>query len=233
MLEALDSSEKAKQELLQEVIAFRKQSVFALILAVLFLLITVYLYYELKQSKTALKTSNAVLEETNARLKASEKQLEEQNLKIVALNKALDPFRQQYIQENAPVAAGSPEPYSGRLTWGRQRGTLKNDAGKPLVGYIIYMQDRRNSKVSETLRQALVQKGAIVPAVEHMGDRLKFASSVRYFHQEDRAVADLVRTTVLDALKSKQSSGSPKQLPVQYTVGKKVPLGQLEVWLDT
>lgn len=103
MVELLDSSEKAKKDLLQEVAAFRKQSLVALILAVLFLLITVYLYYELKQSKTALKTSNTTLEMTNARLKASEKRLEEQNNEILALNKALDPSGSNISKKTLPL----------------------------------------------------------------------------------------------------------------------------------
>ncbi len=233
MVEALDSSEKAKRELLQEVAAFRKQSVFALILAVLFLLITVYLYYELKQSKTALKTSNAALEKTNARLKSSEKQLEEQNAKILALNTALDPFREQYIKDNVAVAANVPRTYRRLPTWGQEKSTLRNDYNKPLMGYIIYMQDRRGNKVSEVLRQALTEKGAIVPAIEHMSDRVKFTSSVKYFHKEDKAIGDLVQKLLVNTLNLKQTSDSGVQVPVQYTVGKKVPLGQLEVWLDS
>ncbi len=230
MLEALDSSQEAKRELWQEVASFRKQSVFALILAVLFLLITVYLYYELKQSKTALKASNAALEKTNARLKSSEKQLEEQNAKILALNTALDPFREQYVKENTRKL---PRAYARVPELNSKKGILKTDSGKPLMGYIIYMQDRQGGKDSEVLRQALKEKGAIVPAIEHMGDRLKFASSVRYFHQEDKATADLVQKLLLTTLGLKQKSDLQVPMPVQYTGSKKVPLGQLEVWLDT
>lgn len=100
------------------------------------------------------------------------------------------------------------------------------------MGYIIYMQDRRGSKVSQALRQILTEKGAIVPSIEHIGNRLKFANSVRYFHEEDKVVANRVQKILLDALNPKQVSDSPIQLPIQYIAGEKVPLGQLEVWLN-
>ena len=233
MVEASDSSEEAKKELLQEVAALRKQSVFALVLAVLFILITVYLYFQLQESEADLKVSYAQLEESNTSLQASKKQLEAQNDSITSLKNLLNDFREKYLQENLTTPATTPPNYPNRPRMYTRNQPNQADSWDSCFGYIVYIQDRRGSRVSEPIRKALKDKGAIVPAIEHMGDRIKFSSSVKYFHKEDKGMADFMQGLILKTLSSKNISYSVKQLPVTYIPNDKVPLGQLEVWIDT
>lgn len=220
--EVFDSSEEARKGLLHEVTSLRKQSLFALVLAILFIVITVYLYFQLQERKKD-------LEKSNTGLKNSKVQLEAQNKKINDLNEQLNEFRQQYLKENA---ASQPKKYS---SVGKYPSTaaVKTDTWQSCFGYIVYIQDRRGSRVSESIRQALKDKGAIVPAIEHMGERVKFSSSVRYFHREDKAMADFIQALIMKTLDSSKIAYSATQLPVSYIANDKVPLGQLEIWIDS
>ncbi len=226
MVEALDNSEEAKRELLHEVNSLRKQSVIALILAILFILITVYLYFQLKQS-------NKDLDVSNESLQASKLELEAQNDSILTLKNQLNDFREKYLIENLPASVELSPNYAKIPRDYKKYSTTDSDTWDACFGYIVYIQDRRGSQVSEPIRQALKDKGAIVPAIEHMGDRVKFSSSVKYFHKEDKGMADFMQGLILKTLDSRKIRYSAKQLPVTYIANDKVPLGQLEVWIDS
>lgn len=231
MVEASDSfEEEAKRGLLQEVAALRKQSVFALILAVLFILVTVYLYVQLRESQADLKASYARLKVSNDSLQASKKQLEAQNDSITNLKNQLDEFREKYLKENSPYAATYSPNYPNRPRIARQ--IPPGGEWESCFGYIVYVQDRRGNRVSAAIRQALKDKGAIVPAIEHMGDRMKFESEIRYFHPEDKDMADFMQQLIMKTLNTKNISFPARRLPVTYVQNKKAPLGQLEVWID-
>ncbi len=216
MVEAFDNSEEAKRELLKEVTSLRKQSVFALILAILFIVVTVYLYFQLRES--------------NKNLEASKTQLEIQNDSITGLKNLLSGFREQYLKENAPATV-SPT-YSNRPRDYSAVQPSNADTWETCFGYIVYIQDRRGSRVSELIRQALKDKGALVPAIEHMSDLKKSDRSVRYFHKEDKGMAEFMQGLVLKTLDSNKIAYSAGQLPVTYIAKGKVPLGQLEIWID-
>jgi len=226
MVEALDNSEEAKRELLHEVNSLRKQSVIALILAILFILITVYLYFQLKQS-------NKELDVSNESLQSSKLKLEAQNDSILTLKNQLNDFREKYLIENLPASVELSPNYAKIPRAYKKYSATNSDTWDACFGYIVYIQDRRGSQVSEPIRQALKDKGAIVPAIEHMGDRMKFSSSVKYFHQEDKGMADFMQGLILKTLDSRKIRYSAKQLPVTYIANDKVPLGQLEVWIDS
>jgi septal ring factor EnvC (AmiA/AmiB activator) len=231
MVEALDSSEEAKKNLLQEIAALRKQSVIALVLAVLFILITIYLYFQLQQSKEDLRESYARLEDSNKKLIASEKQLE-------SMNKELDNFRQTIIaaersSETAAseeVAMAPPPTRYAQVYKSKQKG--KAGADQSCLGYVIYIQDREGSGVSAALRQTLKDKGGIVPAIEHIAPSRAFSSSVRYFHEEDKDIATYLQQTALATFRGQKGASSAQPLPIQFIPNKKVPLGQLEIWID-
>ncbi len=219
MLEEFDNSQEAKRGLLQEVTSLRKQSVIALILAILFIVVTVYLYFQLQESKEDLKVSYA--------------QLEVQNDSILDLKNQLNDFREKYLIENLPASVTLSPSYANRPGAYKKYSSTNADTWDACFGYIVYIQDRRGSRVSEPIRQALKDKGAIVPAIEHMGDRVKFSSSVKYFHKEDKGMADFMQGLILKTLSSKNIKYSASQLPVNYIANDKVPLGQLEVWIDS
>lgn len=232
MVEAFDSSEEAKRGLLHEVASLRKQSVFALILAVLFILLTVYLYFQLRESQADLKVSYTQLEKSNANLQASQKLLEAQNDSILELKNQLNDFREKYLIENLPATVELSPSYANRPRAYRKYSTANDGTWDACFGYIVYIQDRRGSKVSDDIREALKEKGAIVPSIEHMGESVKFSNEVRYFHKEDKGMADFMQGLILKTLSSKQISYSEQQLPVSYIANDQVPLGQLEIWID-
>ncbi|MBU1822627.1 MAG: hypothetical protein KKG00_14105 [Bacteroidetes bacterium] len=229
MVEALDSSEEAKKNLLQEIAALRKQSVIALVLAVLFILITVYLYFQLQGSKESLR-------ESYTQLKNSEEQLEAQNLKIKSLNAELDTFRQTILAAERPPEVAAPPvmsaPSPGFTPRYNNEQYVVESGTQACLGYIIYIQDRRGSKVSAALRKTLKDKGAIVPAIEHIAPSRAFRSSIRYFHEGDEKIATYLQEVALATLGAEKVSYSARQLPIQFIPNKKVPLGQLEVWID-
>ena len=82
----------------------------------------------------------------------------------------------------------------------------------------------------DSLRARLAAAGFVAPGVERV-DR-QFGSAVRYFHVEDRTVADSAAAIARAFLQPRSSTALP--IPVQSMAGRgfRAPRGQIEVWIS-
>lgn len=101
----------------------------------------------------------------------------------------------------------------------------------PLFGYLIYLQDREGSQVAPQLRQTLKAQGAIVPDIQHMKGAESFITTVKYFHVEDVAAAQAVYAELEATYKALNIPFNGKA-PDSKPYNAKVPVGQLEVWME-
>lgn len=101
---------------------------------------------------------------------------------------------------------------------------------KKYAGKIIYIQARKDSKVSKNLADNLKQVGFIIPKIEIIDPIRKFGNSIKCFKKEDRGIAQEIQALVYSNLyKQKQKIDS---IRVFYIANKSVPKGQFEIWID-
>lgn len=225
----------AQQALVSQITALKKQSVLALLLAIVFILATVYLVISLNRKKKEVEQLNASLTVSDGKLRENIKALGALNDSIQHLNKQLDTWRQSLIQDKPPVLIDNQQEFQNSARYNsivrsRIRSITLNS--QQFFGFIVYIQDRKGSMVSDTLRKVLSNKGAIVPDIQHMKPTFKFANSVKYFHPEDRAMAENIRQQLSDILTYKQIGLESAGMRVLYLANKTVPRGQFEIWID-
>lgn len=102
---------------------------------------------------------------------------------------------------------------------------------KPFSGNIIYIQDTKKRKATADLREALKEKGAIVPAIQSKNLPGNFATSIKYFHKQDEKAAKDVKRLLQTTLKNNGIGAGNAAVPITYVANAKVSLGQLEVWV--
>jgi len=100
-----------------------------------------------------------------------------------------------------------------------------------VLSSVIFIQYANQSQKSlvEQLRQELIGRGYSVPELELKSGR--YRSSVRYFNQDDRALAEEVERAVRDFLATRNVTRS---FEIQDFSGSKLrsPVRQVEVWIS-
>jgi hypothetical protein len=102
----------------------------------------------------------------------------------------------------------------------------------PLSSRVVYIQFQGTIQraVMEKLRQRFSQTGLAAPGVERIAT--PFTSSVRYFHPDDRALADSAAALTRAFLRDERVN--VPEVPVQDLSARRlrVPRGQIEVWVS-
>lgn len=98
------------------------------------------------------------------------------------------------------------------------------------IGYLVYIHDRESSKMSLKLQGLLQSNGFSVPSIEHIPINKPFGNSIKYFHEEDKKVANEIRLLLIENFKDDKDYMN--KLRVFYLRNKRVPLGQFEIWID-
>ncbi|MCF0069312.1 hypothetical protein LZD49_02440 [Dyadobacter sp. CY261] len=216
-MSTLDDFENAQSRLSQEITSLKKQSVLALALAVVFIISTIVLMIQVKDA--------------NKQLKVSEDRLKVMNDSIQDLNKQLNTWRVSLITKEPEEPAVKANPSRPHISAGQllPDPSAIAEPPKPFLGLIVYIHDRKGSQVSDTLKAALLEKGAIVPSIQHIGNTMKFGNAVKYFHKNENQTAETLKGQLDLILGTKAIQA---RVPVRYLANDKVPIGQFEVWID-
>jgi hypothetical protein len=93
----------------------------------------------------------------------------------------------------------------------------------------IHFRDEKNKQLAEGLRNRLNEAGFYAPGVERVDK--DYPNNVRFFHGEDRELAQRVATTAEQFLSEQKS---PRKLELQdlSSKGFKVQKGHVEVWIN-
>jgi hypothetical protein len=209
--------EHAQSRLSQEITSLKKQSVLALALAVVFIISTIVLVIQVKHA--------------NKQLKVSEDRLKIMNDSIQDLNKQLNTWRVSLITKEPKKPKKNVNPSRPNISAGYEIAipVVVAEPPKPFLGLIVYIHDRKGSQVSDTLKAALLAKGAIVPSIQHIGNSMKFGNAVKYFHPNESQTAETLKSQ-LDQILGRKAIQA--RVPVRYLANDKVPIGQFEVWID-
>lgn len=213
----LQEFEQAQSRLSQEITSLKKQSVLALALAVVFIISTIVLIIQVKHA--------------NKQLKISEDRLKVMNDSIQDLNKQLNTWRVSLITKEPEKPKEVANPSRPRISAGHEIAVpvVIAEPLKPFLGLIVYIHDRKGSQVSDTLKAALLAKGAIVPSIQHIGNSMKFGNAVKYFHPNESQTAETLKSQLDQILGRKAIQ---VRVPIRYLANDKVPIGQFEVWID-
>jgi hypothetical protein len=99
-----------------------------------------------------------------------------------------------------------------------------------VTGNVVYIQfrDPSSRERMELLRQALREQGLNAPGVEQVDG--EYRNWVRYFHEEDEALAG----RIIEVVRGSLAPSIPLDLTAQGVFNQKtrVPRGQIEVWLN-
>lgn len=102
----------------------------------------------------------------------------------------------------------------------------------PITSGVAFVQFRGSVQRAtiDSLRVGLARAGFVAPGVERVNR--EFTSGVRYFHAEDRLLADSAAILSKRFIESRLPSALP--IPVQDLSrrGFRVPRGQIEVWIS-
>ncbi|SDE46355.1 hypothetical protein SAMN04487996_105120 [Dyadobacter soli] len=216
-MSTLQEFEHAQSRLSREITSLKKQSVLALALAVVFIISTIVLLIQVKHA--------------NNQLKVSEDRLKVMNDSIQDLNKQLNTWRVSLITKEPEKPKVKPNPSRPHISAGYEIALppVAAEAPKPFLGLIVYIHDRKGSRVSDTLKAALLEKGAIVPSIQHISNKMPFGNAVKYFHPNESQTAETLKSQ-LDQILGKKAIQA--KVPVRYLANDKVPIGQFEVWID-
>lgn len=216
-MSTLQEFEHAQSRLSREITSLKKQSVLALALAVVFIISTIVLIIQVKHA--------------NKQLKISEDRLKVMNDSIQDLNKQLNTWRVSLITKEPEKPKERPNPSRPHISASHEIAVpaVVAEPPKPFLGLIVYIQDRKGSQVSDTLKAVLLEKGAIVPSIQHIRTSMKFGNAVKYFHPNESQTAEALKSQ-LDQILGKKAIQA--RVPVRYLANDKVPIGQFEVWID-
>lgn len=275
----IDEFENSQERFVKQITGLKKQSTFALLLALVLVLITAYLIISLNKSNNNLTTSRNELKEMKDSIQYLNEQMNKWRESLILDQKQstnypyeiaasfqdelapvpfppppspiaqdlkeydrisqkrtatifsskstdLDKYT-EYSQSHAafPSAIPAPPPKPSNMPYNSKQ---KNNSD--FFGYIIYIQDYKNSKVSDTLSKILMQHGAIVPRIEHIGTSKKFGNAVKYFHPNEKKAAESIQQMVMQILDGKNLTNV--RMPVNYLDNDKVPVGQFEIWIN-
>lgn len=109
------------------------------------------------------------------------------------------------------------------------------DSGKQLIAKVlpnlvlIQFRDNQSRSTAEALRKELTDNNLIAPGVDQID--AEFTSSIRFFHEEDRALAEKVADITKKFLTSKNIAFNPviQSLSKSRQTGQP---GQIEIWID-
>ena len=109
------------------------------------------------------------------------------------------------------------------------------DSGKQVLAKVfpnlvlIQFKNEQNRATAEALRAALSAAGLFAPGVDQVGG--DYSGSIRFFRQEDQALAGQVNEDVKKFLSTKNINFTPKILDLSKSRQTGQP-GQVEIWLD-
>jgi len=148
-----------------------------------------------------------------------------QNIRDRALLLAASPTVTMEIRSNANPAALTGPPPSPEAAIAEKQFMAKVLPNLILVQF----RNEQSRAVFEELRQVLNSKGLIVPGPDRVD--ASFTSSVRFFHEEDRPLAERVFDETKKFFQSRQISVNPTIQNLSKSNFKALS-GQIEIWID-
>jgi len=94
---------------------------------------------------------------------------------------------------------------------------------------LVQFRNEHSRSLFEEFRQVLNNNGLNAPGVDRVD--ASFTNSVRFFHEEDRALAERVLDETKKFFQSKQRSMNPTIQNLSNSNFKALP-GQIEIWID-
>lgn len=153
-----------------------------------------------------------------------------------SLKKALEQRAVATLSDSSTRAAVRSRPDTSRVNTtppgADSAAQAVTDLLAPLSSSVVFIQFQgavQRSTIDE-LRSRLDRSGFVAPGIERISP--PFASSIRYFHPEDRVLADSV-ARITKAFVSERRLRVPS-IPIWYVANhtSNVKLGQIEVWLS-
>jgi hypothetical protein len=225
-----------REQLEEKITSLKKQTIWSLLIVLILIIAAVFLNIQLKKSNRSLEKVKADLEDSTRALKRAKdslafysekwrRSLINSNDKNISLSGSLKNLanvkslkREDSFKDSLPESSES---------------TLTENNSNNFSGYIIYIQDRKTSKLSSAFKIALEKQGFTVPRIEHIGSSLNFQNSIRYFHSDDKKIAITIQATLLEIMKQSNVPAEKQDFTVGNPgISKKVPRGQLEIWVD-
>jgi hypothetical protein len=225
-----------RAQLEEKITNLKKQTIWSLLIVLFLIIAAVFLNIQLKKSNRTLEKVKADLEDSTRALKRAKDSLAfysekwrssliNSNDKNISLSGSLINLEnvKSLRREDSFNTSPSASPYSN---------PTENESHN-FSGYIIYIQDRKTSKLSPAFKKALEKQGFTVPRIEHIGPSLNFQNSIRYFHPGDKKIAITIQATLLEIMKQSNVPLEKQNLIVSNPgIAKKAPRGQLEIWVD-
>jgi hypothetical protein len=150
-----------------------------------------------------------------------------QNIRDRALLLAASPTVTMEIRSNAnPAALTGPTPRPSP----EAAAAEKQFMAKVLPNLIlVQFRNEQSRAVFDELRQVLNRNGLIVPGPDRVD--ASFTSSIRFFHEEDRALAERVFDETKKFFQARQISVNPTMQNFSKSNFKALS-GQIEIWID-
>lgn len=225
--------DNSQESLHRQITGLKKQSTLALLLALVMVIFTAYLLISLKSSNTNLTNSRNELKAMKDSIQNLNVQMNEWRESLLLKKQQESTTYQSEIRYSVappppPIPAQSSSTPTESVRSPSYSYKTKNEG--EFFGYIIYIQDYKNSKVSDKLHEEFTQQGAIAPRIEHIGNSKKFGNAIKYFHPNEQKAAENIRQQVMETLKSSNITDVNMQL--NYIENDKVPAGQFEIWIN-
>ncbi len=229
-MSSLQEFEASRGHISRQIRSLKRQSIVALLLALVLIVYSLYLLAKLDTAKQKLLETNEVLEASKDSLTRSNKALTVMNDSIGKLNAELDGWRQGLAAQNNPSFQANANS-AGHRTVSKYLTNERALTRGVFLANIIYIHDRNGNKVSAPLQQYLIDQGAIVPGIEHISPKMRYASTVKYWHPEDLPLATELLRQVKAMYEKYKSPVANLEVRLQKA-DKKVPKGQFEIWID-
>lgn len=175
----------------------------------------------IKQGKYDNVTGTIAFKIINQRAPAKAKELQDQAL-LLASDKTV---REDLRSSANPMALVAPTPIPSPGV----------DSGKQVLAKVlpnlifIQIKNEQSRATAEALRSALSAQGYFAPGVDQVEGN--YSSSVRFFHQEDQALARQVNELVKKFLSSRNINITTDILDLSKLRHTGQP-GQIEIWID-
>lgn len=230
-------SSEIKAELTEKIASLKKQTILWLVLVLVCVIASLFLFSALKRTNHSLADSTQALKIMRDSLEKSSDSLatlsELWRKHVIELNQKNDSL--QKFGDKSPIETTQESHLPNTSTPKPHKTTVPLPAvskEKNYLGFLVYIQDRKESKMSTVFRTALQGKGFTVPRIEHIGSAKTFTNAVKYFHKEDEQVAFAIQAQLLEILKQNNLPSTKKDMGVSYINIKTVPIGQFEIWID-
>ncbi|MEO6287508.1 MAG: type II toxin-antitoxin system HicA family toxin [Dyadobacter sp.] len=225
-----------REQLEEKITSLKKQTIWSLLIVLVLIIAAVFLNIQLKKSNRSLEKVKLDLEDSTRALKRAKDSLafysEKWRSSLINSNDKNISLSGSLINLENVKSLRRDDSYQNNQSALPESYSAENDYNN-FSGYIIYIQDRKTSKLSSIFKKALEKQGFTVPRIEHIGSSLHFQNSIRYFHPDDKKIAITIQATLLEIMKQSNVPLEKQNLIVSNPgISKKVPRGQLEIWVD-